>query len=89
MTASGHIADDAPANPVGSLDGFCDGWLGLSGVDARVFDRCEEILLRLVDGSQPNLSIAGHAALLAAKSLRYPALPKSPITGRRTAALAQ
>jgi hypothetical protein len=44
---------------------LCLSWIDLSVVDQRVYDLCKERVLRIVDGAQPNLSIANHAALLA------------------------
>jgi hypothetical protein len=51
----------------------CNGWLDLAGVDHRVYYRCREIVLRVVDdpkqgpGPQPYLTVGSHASLLANK----------------------
>lgn len=45
----------------------CDGWVNLAVVDTRVYGKCREVLLRLVDAGQPYLNILGHAALLTNK----------------------
>ena len=46
---------------------WCNGWLDLTGADARVYDKCREVTLRVVSGQQLYLSIGGHASLLANK----------------------
>ena len=50
-----------------AYDASCNGWLDLSDVEARVYDRCRDITLRVVDGAQPYLGIGNHASLLANK----------------------
>jgi hypothetical protein len=49
------------------FNGTCNGWLDLTGNDARVHEKCREVTTRMVDGAQPYLSIGGHASLLANK----------------------
>jgi hypothetical protein len=45
----------------------CEGWLELTRVDWRVWNLCQEMSLRIVDGQQPYLNIANHSALLMSK----------------------
>lgn len=63
-----HLAENVAggiASPRDRRDGACEGWLYLTQVDARIYDLCAEIALRM-NGyrQQPNLSIATHSALL-------------------------
>jgi hypothetical protein len=58
---NGGFSDQARA----AFNGTCNGWLDLTGIDARVYGKCREIVLRVVDGAQPNLSVGTHASLLA------------------------
>jgi hypothetical protein len=43
---------------------LCTAWLDLSVADRRVYDRCKDRVLRVVNGTQPYLTIGTHAALL-------------------------
>jgi len=45
----------------------CEGWLELTRADLRVWNLCQEMSLRIVDGQQPYLNIANHSALLNSK----------------------
>jgi hypothetical protein len=45
----------------------CEGWLELALANAKVFQACHDVSLRIVDGAQPYLNIGNHSALLAAK----------------------
>jgi hypothetical protein len=45
----------------------CEGWLELTRADLRVWNLCQEMSLRIVDGQQPYLSIGNHSALLMSK----------------------
>ena len=45
----------------------CEGWLELTRADAKVWDLCREMSLRIVDGRQPYLGVGNHSALLANK----------------------
>lgn len=79
ITRDGHIAEDVdgstPADPDGSQDHLCDGWIDLALVEPAIYDICHEMTLRVVNEGQPNLLVQNHAALLATKRLRYP-MPK-------------
>jgi hypothetical protein len=48
-------------------DNLCDGWLELTRADAKVWDLCREMSLRIVDGQQPYLRVGNHSVLLATK----------------------
>jgi hypothetical protein len=94
MTRTGHIADDVggdkAASPVDSRDYLCQNWINLTTVDAGIYDRCYNITLRLVSGTQPNLTVANHADLLAEKRARYPVSRAVPgIVARTTPAVKQ
>jgi hypothetical protein len=71
-----HLVHDvtgrAEDNPVGRRDRECTGWLSLAQTDPRVYEQCAAITLRIIDGVQPNLGIANHAALLQNKQFRGP-----------------
>jgi hypothetical protein len=45
----------------------CEGWLTLARADARVYQTCHDVSLRIVDGAQPYLNIGNHSSLLANK----------------------
>jgi len=45
----------------------CEGWLALTRADAKVYQACHDVSLRIVDGAQPYLDIGNHSALLASK----------------------
>lgn len=60
----------------------CYGWGLLSAADARVYDRCAEVTLRVVDGAQPYLTIGAHATLLAEKQYRRQAVHEDLTTSR-------
>jgi hypothetical protein len=75
-----HLAEDVlgnPAYPIDKYNGNCDGWMNLAIADARVYQTCHEISLRVVNGTQPYLNIANHAALLMNKRW-LPAAPPQP-----------
>jgi hypothetical protein len=80
IASGNNLADNisgAAASPPDRRNVACDGWVNLAVVDARVYGKCREILLRVVDGGQPYLSILGHAALLTNK--RWLSEPGPPI----------
>lgn len=60
----GSFSDDTPRDHYNHV---CNGWLDLTGDDARVYDKCRGVALRVVDGKQPYLGIGTHASLLANK----------------------
>lgn len=65
-----NLAEDVngrAASPADRRNITCDGWVNLAVVDARVYGKCREIMLRAIDGEQRYLSILGHAALLTNK----------------------
>jgi len=49
-------------------DGDCDGWVDLSVADPRVWGICHDITLRVLNESQPYLTMGNHSALLATKA---------------------
>jgi hypothetical protein len=57
-------------------DRVCAGWLELSRVDSRVYEKCAAITLRVIDGQQPNVHAVNHAALLRNKQYRRWDAPK-------------
>jgi hypothetical protein len=82
MTDAGDMAEDnsgKPGNPRDVRDYNCEGWIDLSVVDARVYDRCHEISLRQVNGTQLYVGKGNHSDLLANKHVRYPAW-RAPIS---------
>jgi hypothetical protein len=67
IAAGSNFAQDVtgrPADPVDKRNYACDGWLNLAVVDARVYRKCYEVSLRVVNGKQPYLGIGNHSALL-------------------------
>ncbi len=42
----------------------CEGWLELTRADARVWQACHDVTLRIVDGRQPYLTTGNHSSLL-------------------------
>ena len=86
MTGNGHLAEDNAGDtgdPLDARDGNCEGWIDLSVVDARVYDRCHEIALRQVNGTQPYIGKGSHSDLLANKRVRYPTTRLGPISSSR------
>jgi hypothetical protein len=73
--ASERFAHDVSGRPVDAdenreRDRVCAGWLELSRIDSRVYEKCAEITLRIVGGQQPNVHAVNHAALLRNKRYR-------------------
>ena len=67
IAAGSNFAEDvagAPADPVDGRNYTCDGWANLAVADTRVYHKCHEVSLRVVNGWQPYLSIGNHSALL-------------------------
>ncbi len=82
--ASGtNLAEDVggkAASPSDRRNDACEGWVNLAVADARVYDKCREVSLRVVDGRQVYLSILSHAALLTNKRwLPPPPPPVGPV----------
>ena len=46
----------------------CDGWVYLAVADARAWGVCHDVSLRVINSSQPYLTIGNHSALLATKT---------------------
>jgi hypothetical protein len=70
-----HFAHDVSGREVSGAenrDRECGGWLNLSVVDPRVYEKCAAITLLVVNGDQPTLGVANHAALLKNKQYRAP-----------------
>jgi hypothetical protein len=59
------------ASPIDKRNESCDGWLDLTPFDPRVYDKCYEISLRVVDGEQKYLGIGTHVGLLVNKRARF------------------
>jgi hypothetical protein len=57
-----NVKDATPTSK--DNNALCFSWVDLSVVDRRVYDRCKDRVLRIVDGKQPYISIGNHAALL-------------------------
>jgi hypothetical protein len=71
--------DGGSGDPSDRYNNKCDGWLDLIGddarEDARIYEKCREVTLRFVSGSeipQPYLLNCNHAALLAHKTAPQP-----------------
>ena len=64
----GAASQPDPSTGNWGLDADCDGWVNLAVADARVWRVCHDITLRVVNGSQPNLNMGNHSALLATKA---------------------
>ncbi len=45
----------------------CEGWLELTRPDARVWQACHDVTLRIIDGRQPYLNSGNHSMLLVSK----------------------
>jgi hypothetical protein len=60
------------ANPPDGSNSRCEGWLELTRADARVYQACHEVTLRIVDGKQPYLNQGNHSALLVNKQYLPP-----------------
>jgi hypothetical protein len=72
--------EGAEGNPA-DLNGLCDGWVNLAVADIRVYDKCHEVSLRIVNGTQPYLGPGNHSALLMNKRwlpVEPPPLPPPP-----------
>ena len=50
----------------------CEGWLELTRADAKVYQACHDVSLRIVDGRQPYLNIGNHSSLLTNKASQPP-----------------
>jgi len=60
------------AKPADKSNSRCEGWLELTRADARVYQACREVTLRIVDGRQPYLNQGNHSALLMNKQYLPP-----------------
>ncbi len=60
------------AEPADNSNSRCEGWLELTRADARVYQACHEVTLRIVDGRQPYLNQGNHSALLMNKQFLPP-----------------
>ncbi len=67
----GNVAGDE-AKPADASNSRCEGWLELTRADARVYQACHDVTLRIVDGKQPYLNQGNHSALLANKQYLPP-----------------
>lgn len=80
IAAGSNFAEDVlgnTANPVDKYNFACDGWMNLAVADVRVYHKCHEVSLRVVNGGQPYLGIGNHSALLMNKRW-LPATPPPP-----------
>jgi len=80
IAAGANINHDVAGNawePFDKWNNICYGWLDLTWEDARVYQKCHDVSLRIVDGRQPYLNIGNHASLLANKQFLPPAPPPS------------
>lgn len=62
-----NFADDITgktAEPADGVNGECDGWMNLALVDVNVYRVCHDVSLRIVNRSQPYVTIGNHSALL-------------------------
>jgi hypothetical protein len=62
-----HNVTGATENNPENSNSRCEGWLELTRADWRVWNLCNYMSLRSVDGQQPWLNVANHSALLANK----------------------
>jgi hypothetical protein len=62
-----HDVTGREGNPADASNSRCEGWLGLTRADARVWQACHAVSLRIVDDRQPYLNIGNHSALLMSK----------------------
>ena len=77
IAGGSNFTDDVhgdPASPADHRNSACDGWLHLTEADVQVYHVCREMSLRVVNGTQPYLTMSNHAALL----LNKPWLPTVP-----------
>jgi hypothetical protein len=75
---SSDLAHDVYGNDPGARNnGECDGWVSLAVAGGSVYTICREVSLRVIDNSQPYLTIGNHSALLMNKQFSQ-ARPASP-----------
>jgi len=69
--AAGHDFkhDTAGRDGEPSDNTLCEGWLELSRADAKVWQVCHDMSLRIIDEQQPYLNIGNHSMLLMSKQL--------------------
>ena len=72
IDAGGEFRGDLDAQTAGDMGKdtasyytpLCDGWVDLASVDPTVFRICRDVTTRVLEGAQPNLTIANHSDLL-------------------------